>query len=68
MDAGSTDPGPYYLGASICCTPGSGSDCMFGYIGEDYFRPEPLSDAHKARRLPNRVHRRHPRSRDDRRH
>lgn len=31
--------------AAICATPGSGSDCMFGYIGEDYFRVEPLSPA-----------------------
>ncbi len=29
--------------AAIAATPGSGSDCMFGYIGEDYFRVEPLS-------------------------
>jgi hypothetical protein len=29
--------------AAICATPGSGADCMFGYIGEDYFRVEPLS-------------------------
>lgn len=37
--------------ASICCTPGSGSDCMFGYIGEDYFRLEPLSPVRKATTL-----------------
>ncbi|MDR0928660.1 MAG: DUF1446 domain-containing protein [Oscillospiraceae bacterium] len=29
--------------ASIAATPGSGSDCMFGYLGEDYFRLEPLN-------------------------
>jgi len=29
--------------AAIAATPGSGSDCMFGYIGEDYFRVEPLN-------------------------
>lgn len=29
--------------ASIAATPGSGSDCMFGYLGEDYFRVEPLN-------------------------
>ncbi|MCL2362057.1 MAG: DUF1446 domain-containing protein [Defluviitaleaceae bacterium] len=29
--------------AAIAATPGSGSDCMLGYIGEDYFRVEPLS-------------------------
>ena len=29
--------------AAIAATPGSGSDCMFGYLGEDYFRVEPLS-------------------------
>ena len=34
--------------ASICCTPGSGSDCMFGYIGEDYFRLEPLNPIRKC--------------------
>ena len=31
--------------AAICATPGSGADCMFGYIGKDYFRVEPLSSA-----------------------
>ena len=31
--------------AAICAAPGSGADCMFGYIGEDYFRVEPLSPA-----------------------
>lgn len=34
--------------ASICATPGSGSDCMFGYIGEDYFRVEPLNPVRKC--------------------
>lgn len=37
--------------ASICATPGSGSDCMFGYIGEDYFRVEPLNDIRKCTTL-----------------
>ena len=34
--------------AAICAIPGSGSDCMFGYIGEDYFRVEPLSPVRKC--------------------
>jgi len=34
--------------AAICAIPGSGSDCMFGYIGEDYFRVEPLSPLRKC--------------------
>ena len=34
--------------AAICAIPGSGSDCMFGYIGEDYFRIEPLSNTRKC--------------------
>ena len=34
--------------AAICAIPGSGSDCMFGYIGEDYFRIEPLNTARKC--------------------
>jgi len=34
--------------AAICAIPGSGSDCMFGYIGEDYFRIEPLSSVRKC--------------------
>ncbi|MCL2249311.1 MAG: DUF1446 domain-containing protein [Oscillospiraceae bacterium] len=34
--------------AAICALPGSGSDCMFGYIGEDYFRVEPLSNVRKC--------------------
>ncbi len=37
--------------ASICATPGSGSDCMFGYIGEDYFRLEPLNPIRKCTTL-----------------
>jgi len=34
--------------AAICATPGSGSDCMFGYVGPDYFRIEPLSPVRKC--------------------
>ncbi|MDR1030720.1 MAG: DUF1446 domain-containing protein [Treponema sp.] len=37
--------------ASICASPGSGSDCMFGYIGKDYFRVEPLNPARKCTTL-----------------
>lgn len=37
--------------AAICAAPGSGSDCMFGYIGEDYFRLEPLSPVRKCTTL-----------------
>ena len=37
--------------ASICAVPGSGSDCMFGYLGEDYFRVEPLSSVRKCTTL-----------------
>jgi len=37
--------------AAIAATPGSGSDCMFGYIGEDYFRVEPLSPQRKCTTL-----------------
>lgn len=29
--------------SSIAATPGSGSDCIFGYLGDDYFRVEPLN-------------------------
>jgi hypothetical protein len=29
--------------AAIVASPGSGSDCMIGYLGEDYFRVEPLN-------------------------
>jgi len=43
----------YHLGkilecAAIACVPGSGSDCLFGYLGADYFRLEPLSSARKC--------------------
>jgi len=34
--------------AAICAIPGSGSDCMFGYIGDGYFRVEPLSSVRKC--------------------
>ena len=34
--------------ASIAANPGSGSDCMFGYLGEDYFRLEPLNPIRKC--------------------
>ena len=37
--------------AAICATPGSGSDCMFGYIGGDYFRVEPLNPIRKCTTL-----------------
>jgi len=37
--------------ASIAATPGSGSDCMFGYIGDDYFRVEPLNPIRKCTTL-----------------
>ena len=37
--------------ASICATPGSGSDCMFGYIGENYFKVEPLNPIRKCTTL-----------------
>ncbi len=37
--------------ASIAATPGSGSDCMFGYLGEDYFRLEPLNPIRKCTSL-----------------
>jgi hypothetical protein len=37
--------------ASIAATPGSGSDCMFGYLGEDYFKLEPLSNIRKCTTL-----------------
>lgn len=38
----------YHLGkilecACICATPGSGADCIMGYLGEDYFAVEPLN-------------------------
>lgn len=31
--------------AAICATPGSASDCIMGYLGEDYFCVEPLNPA-----------------------
>jgi hypothetical protein len=34
--------------AAICATPGSGADCMFGYIGADYFRVEPLNPVRRC--------------------
>ena len=34
--------------AAICAMPGSGSDCMFGYLGKDYFRLEPLNSIRKC--------------------
>ncbi|HCS75442.1 MAG TPA: 3-methylaspartate ammonia-lyase [Clostridiales bacterium] len=37
--------------ASIAATPGSGSDCMMGYLGEDYFNVEPLNPVRKCTTL-----------------
>ncbi len=34
--------------AAIAATPGSGSDCMFGYLREDHFELEPLSSIRKC--------------------
>jgi len=34
--------------ASIAATPGSGCDCIMGYLGEDYFRVEPLNPIRKC--------------------
>ena len=34
--------------AAIAATPGSGSDCMFGFIGKDYFRVMPLNETRKC--------------------
>ena len=34
--------------AAICATPGSGSDCIMGYLGEDYFCVEPLAPERKC--------------------
>jgi len=34
--------------AAIAAIPGSGSDCMMGYLGEDYFSIEPLSANRKC--------------------
>lgn len=37
--------------AAIASTPGSGSDCMMGYLGEDYFKIEPLNPIRKCTTL-----------------
>lgn len=37
--------------ASIAATPGSGSDCMMGYLGSDYFKVEPLNPIRKCTTL-----------------
>ena len=37
--------------AAIASTPGSGSDCMMGYVGEDYFRVKPLNPIRKCTTL-----------------
>jgi len=37
--------------ACIACTPGSGSDCMLGILGEDYFKVKPLNKIRKATTL-----------------
>ncbi len=37
--------------AAIAAVPGSGSDCMFGYLGKDYFRLETLSPLRKCTTL-----------------
>ena len=34
--------------AAICATPGSGSDCIMGYLGDDYFCVEPLNPDRKC--------------------
>lgn len=34
--------------AAICATPGSASDCIMGYLGEDYFCVEPVSPERKC--------------------
>ena len=34
--------------AAIASTPGSGSDCMIGFLGEDYFKIKPLSPLRKC--------------------
>ena len=34
--------------AAICATPGSASDCIMGYLGEDYFCVEPLNPGRKC--------------------
>ncbi|HHW30728.1 MAG TPA: DUF1446 domain-containing protein [Clostridiaceae bacterium] len=37
--------------ACIAAVPGSGSDCMIGYLGKDYFIVEPLNPARKCTTL-----------------
>ncbi len=37
--------------AAIAATPGSGSDCMFGYLRKDHFELEPLSPIRKCTTL-----------------
>jgi len=37
--------------AAIAATPGSGRDCMMGYLGEDYFKVEPLNPIRKCTNL-----------------
>ena len=37
--------------ACIAATPGSGSDCMMGYLGSDYFKVEPLNPARRCTTL-----------------
>lgn len=37
--------------ASIAATPGSGSDCMFGYLRQDHFDVEPLNPIRKCTTL-----------------
>ena len=37
--------------AAIAAVPGSGSDCMMGFLGKDYFKVMPLSDNRKCTTL-----------------
>jgi hypothetical protein len=37
--------------AAIAATPGSGSDCMFGWLGDGWFRVEPLNPRRKCTTL-----------------
>lgn len=37
--------------ASIAAVPGSGSDCMIGYLGEEYFKVEPLNPVRRCTTL-----------------
>jgi len=37
--------------AAICATPGSASDCIMGYLGDDYFCVEPLNPERKCTTL-----------------